>query len=210
MSQRINYKIILLGNSNTGKTSLLRRLSTSDFFEKNLSIIGVDKISICVDIINNKGETKIIDVSLFDTAGQEKFRSITISYYKGAQGALLIYDISNRLTFENIEIWIDSLVEALGTIKDSNFAVILIGNNSNLIVNNGLERQVTEEEAKKVCEKFNFIWGGEIDIKNIPLDALKKLFQSYVKQIYDKVGEIIIEKENFKKIKEHKKKKKNC
>ena len=190
ISQPIHYKIILIGNSSIGKTSFFRKLTTGEFHERNISTIGLDKRTFNVDIINDKEEKKSIDVSLFDTAGQERFRAITQSYYKGSQGALLIYDISDRSTFDSVEMWVNSLNETLNNDTNSKCVIILIGNKSDKINNDNGKREVTEEEAKAVCEKFNLVWGGEISIKNIEHEEFIKLFQSYVKQIYDIIGEI--------------------
>ena len=190
ISQPIYYKIILIGNSSIGKTSFFRKLTTGEFHERNISTIGLDKRTFNVDIINDKEEKKSIDVSLFDTAGQERFRAITQSYYKGSQGALLIYDISDRSTFDSVEMWVNSLNETLNNVTNSKCVIILIGNKSDKINIDDGKREVTEDEAKEVCEKLNLIWGGEISIKNIGHEEFMKLFQSYVKQIYDIIGEI--------------------
>ena len=122
----LEYKIILIGNSGVGKTSFFRKLSTGDFAETNIATIGVEKISFDIKFINNNNEPKKIDVSLFDTAGQEKFRALTRQYYKGTDGVLLLYDITDKRTFENVEMWIDSLNESIDSNKDSKYVVILI------------------------------------------------------------------------------------
>ena len=101
--EKIEYKFILIGNSGVGKTSILRFLSTGEFPEDTISTIGVDKktlnVSIEVDEKNKKIKKDFI-ISLFDTAGQEKFRAIARNYYKGSDGILLLYDITDRVTFE--------------------------------------------------------------------------------------------------------------
>ena len=90
----INYKFILIGNSGVGKGSFLRKLSTGEIKEKNVSTIGMGKktILLTLDIINKEGIKKKqkFNISLFDTAGQEKFRSITKNYYKGSDGIFLL------------------------------------------------------------------------------------------------------------------------
>ena len=200
ISQPIYYKIILIGNPSIGKTSFFRKLTTGEFHERNISTIGLDKRTFNVDIINDKEEKKSIDVSLFDTAGQERFRAITQSYYKGTQGALLIYDILDRSTFDSVSWWVNSINETLNNINNSKCVIILIGNKSDLINMVDRKREVTEEEAKIVCEKLNLVWGGEISIKNIGYEELMNLFQSYVKQIYDIIGEIKVQKQKLTKI----------
>ena len=196
ISQPISYKIILIGNSSIGKTSFFKKLSTGEFHEKNISTIGLDRRTFDIDIINDKKEKKSFNIKLFDTAGQERFRSITTYYYKGSQGALLIYDILDRNTFDSVSWWVNSINETL----NSKCVIILIGNKSDLINMDDKKREVTEEEAKIVCEKLNLIWGGEISIKNIGYEELRNLFQSYVKQIYDIIGEIKVQKQKVTKI----------
>ena len=210
MSQQIEYKIILIGNTGVGKTSIFRKLSTGEFSDTNISTIGVEKKTFYINFKDDKNDKKIINVSLFDTAGQEKFRSITLNYFKGSDGILLIYDITNRITFENVGMWIDSINEAIGSNNnESKFQIILIGNKSDLIGQNGLKREVEEEEAKEISEKYKMLWGGEVSTKNIEFDELMKLFESYVKNIYKKVGDKPNEKQNVKKIGKYEKKKGN-
>ena len=211
MSQPIEYKIILIGNSGVGKTSIFRKLSTGVFSEANISTIGVEKRTFYINFKDDKNEKKAINVSLFDTAGQEKFRSITLNYFKGSDGILLIYDITNRTTFENVEMWINSINEAIGTNNDSKFQIILIGNKTDLVGQNGYKREVEEDEAKEISTKFNMLWGGEQTTKNIEVTELNKLFESYVKNFYKKVGDKPNEKQNIKKIGKYKNKnKRDC
>ena len=129
MSQDIDYKIILIGNSGIGKTSFFKKLSMGIFPGNNIST-SIERTTINVDIIDDNKDKKSINVSLFDTAGQEKFRAITSNYYKGSQAALLIYDISNRYSFDNIETWVNSIAECIGNINESKYVIILIGNKS--------------------------------------------------------------------------------
>ena len=197
ISQPICYKIILIGNSSIGKTSFFKKLSTGEFHEKNISTIGLDRRTFDIDIITDKKEKKSFNIKLFDTAGQERFRAITTSYYKGSQGALLIYDISNRNTFDNVETWVNSINETLNNINNSKCVIILIGNKSDLIDSDDKKREVTEEEAKIVCEKFNLIWDGEISVKNIEYEEIRKLFETYVKQIYI-IRKIDVQRQNMK------------
>ena len=197
ISQSIFYKIILLGNSGIGKTSFFDILSTGRFYEIYIFRRGLNNRTFYVDIINDKEEKKSINVHLFDTAGQERFRSILANYYKGSQGALLIYDISDRSTFDSVEIWVNSLNETLNDTIDTKCVIILIGNKSDLIDSDDKKREVTEEEAKIVCEKFNLIWGGEISVKNIEYEEIRKLFETYVKQIYI-IRKIDVQRQNIK------------
>ena len=198
----INYKFVLIGNSGAGKTSFFRKLSTGEFYEKNISTIGVEKktFELNLDIINDEGKTekKSFVISLFDTAGQEKFRAITHNYYKEADGILLIYDIDDKSSFESIEMWIESIRQNMGSNDVSKYAMVLIGNKSDLIEEETKEREVTEDEAKQICEKYDIIWGGEQSIRSIGFEELRKLFDEYVIKIYKKIGEKKSWKESVK------------
>ena len=200
----INYKFILIGNSGVGKTSFFRKLSTGDFYDKNISTIGIEKKTFNLDINidnNDKSEKKQFEIYLFDTAGQEKFRAITFNYFKGTDGILLIYDIADKSTFESVENWISSIREAIGNnSNESKYATILIGNKLDLIEEQLKERAVTEEEASEICKKYDIVWGGEKSIKSISFEELTKLFEDYVIDIYKRVGEKKSVKQTTKKL----------
>ena len=208
-NNEIEYKIILMGNSGVGKTSFFRKLSTGEFSETNVMTLGVEKISFDINITNDKNEKKKIDVSLLDTAGQEKFRALTVQYFKGTDGVFLLYDITDSKTFKNIEEWVDSINEAIDN-KEAKFVIFLIGNKKDLIGVNGHKREVSEDEAINICKKFNMIWRGEQSIKEIEKDKLLELFKLCTKDIYDKVGEKKRKKQKIRQIDKHKKQKKCC
>ena len=200
----INYRFILIGNSGVGKTSFFRKLSTGEFYEKNISTIGIEKKTFNLDINmdnNGKPENKKFDIYLFDTAGQEKFRAITFNYFKGTDGILLIYDITDKSTFESVEQWITSITEAIGNNNsESRYAIVLIGNKSDLVEEGLKDREVSQDEAKQICDKYEMLWGGEQSIKSIEFGSLTKLFETYVTEIYKKVGEKKTNKQLTKKL----------
>ena len=190
----INYKYILIGNSGVGKKSFFKKLSTDDELkEKNITTIGIEKktFDLNLDVSNKEGQTenKKFCISLYDTAGQEKFRAVTRNYYKGSDGIFLIYDITDKSSFESIERWIDSIRDAIGNTSDSKYAMILIGNKLDLVEKGIAEKQVAEDEAKQMCEKYDMIWGGEQNIESLTRQDLIKLFEKYIGEIYKRVGE---------------------
>ena len=208
--QNIEYKVILIGNTAVGKTSLFKKLTSGQFSEKNISTIGMDKKSLQVEIEVYENNTKVnknVEISLVDTAGQERFRAITKSYFKESDGILLLYDITNKDSFKNVETWINSINESLGNHQNSKYIIILIGNKIDLIGVEGKEREVTEEEGENTCKEKDLVWGGECSVKNIDNDELQQKFQNYVKLIYDKVGEKVV-KQNSKSLEKYQKKKK--
>ena len=158
--EKIEYKIILLGNSAVGKTSLFKKIVTGEFSEKNISTIGMDRRTIQLEAeITENGQTttKPFEISLVDTAGQERFRAITKTYFNGADCILLIYDVTNQDSFTNVKSWIESIHESIGDHKESKYVIFLIGNKIDLIGVDGRERCVDEKEAKLKCEEFKIL-----------------------------------------------------
>ena len=210
---KIEYKFILIGNSGVGKTSILKFLSTGVFPQEIISTIGVDKKTLDVSVEveeNNKKTKKDFIISLFDTAGQEKFRSIAATYYRGSDGILLLYDITDRNSFESIEMWINSIIESIDKKADSKYVILLIGNKLDLVNEGSAKRKVEEQEAIDICKKFKLLWGGERSIKSLKFEELNELFAEYVKQIYNEIGEKKGKEQKAKSIKKYKFKKKCC
>ena len=211
---KINYKFILLGNSGVGKTSIFRYLSTGVFSESNISTLGIEKKTLYYSYEleekeKNKNKIKKImkdfTISLFDTAGQEKFRSITLNYYKLAHGILLLYDITDRESFDSVETWINQIKDAIGAKDGAKYVIILVGNKLDLVKEDESKRKVKEEEAQNACEKYNIIWGGEQSIKDIKFEELNRLFEKYVKIVYNYIGETNTGKQKEKKVENYKK-----
>lgn len=114
------FKLLLIGDSGVGKSSLLLSF-TSDTFEDISPTIGVDFKVRVVDI-----EGKKLKLSIWDTAGQERFRTLTSSYYRGAQGVIMVYDVTQRETFKNLsDVWLTE-VELHSTNQDC--IKMLVGN----------------------------------------------------------------------------------
>ena len=206
---KINYKFILIGNSGVGKTSIFKKLSTGEFRENSIASIGIDKITLDVSIKvkeGGKSAEKKFEISLLDTAGQEQFRAITRNYYKGSDGILLIYDITDKSSFDSIGNWIGCIKSSIDNDVDSKYAIILIGNKLDKVNDKEFERQITEEEAKNICKNYDMIWGGEHSTKTIKQEDLIKLFNSYVEEVYKSIGVKKIGKQKLKKGKKYEKK----
>ena len=135
-------KLLLVGDSGVGKSSLLLRFSEDTFEEDQSPTIGVD---FKLKFLNLDG--KRLKLTVWDTAGQERFRTLTSSYYRGAQGVIFVYDIARRETFENLaEIWARE-VDMYGTVRDC--VKIVIGNKSDKEV----ERAVSKDEAREFARE---------------------------------------------------------
>ena len=137
-----NEKIIsfVLGNSEVGKTSFITKYDTNTFKEQYLSTIGIDFIKKNIKLPDGE-EIKLV---LYDTAGQEKYKSISFNLIKNADGILLMYDITNRDTFDAINKWIENIKDE----KGDNFPLVLIGNKCDLAE----ERIIQKEEGQKLAE----------------------------------------------------------
>jgi small GTP-binding protein len=192
MSEPIDYNIILIGNSAVGKTSLFKKIVTGSFSEKNISTIGMDKKTFTIDAeVDDKGKkvTKNFNISLIDTAGEERFKSITKTYFKGADCILLIYDVTTRESYDNVSMWIESIHDSIGNHENSKYIIVLIGNKIDLIGVDGRIRAVEENEAIAKCQEYKINWGGECSAKTFSDVELKNLIKGYINKIYEKIGE---------------------
>ena len=162
------FKIVLVGtliksgDSAVGKTNLLSRFVMNKFDLESKSTIGVEFAT-----RNVKADNKMIKAQIWDTAGQERFRSITSAYYKGANGALIIYDITKKSSFENAEKWL----KELRTHCPENIIIMLVGNKCDL----AHLRAVSQEEAIGYSEKnkMAFIESSALDSTNVEASFTK-------------------------------------
>ena len=139
------FKLILIGNSGVGKSCILQRYMKHTFEEKYKCTIGVDFLMKSL-IINNQ----TVKLQLWDTAGQEKYKSMVSSYYRGANVALIVFDLTSHSSFDALPIWIENYYKNGPEQKN----IILIGNKKDLVE----ERQVTEDEAKIFSETNNMMY----------------------------------------------------
>uniref|UniRef100_A0A8C9YZE6 Ras-related protein Rab-19 n=1 Tax=Sander lucioperca TaxID=283035 RepID=A0A8C9YZE6_SANLU len=146
------FKIILIGDSNVGKTCLVQNFKSGIFSEKQQNTIGVDFTVRTVDIDGKK-----VKMQVWDTAGQERFRTITQSYYRSAHGAIIAYDITRRPTFDSVAHWIKE-VELYGA---TNIVLVLIGNKCDL----EQERQVPFEKACNLAKESDVLAALETSAK---------------------------------------------
>ena len=133
-------KIIILGNSKVGKTSFIIRFTKNKFDETYITTIGID----CIYRIINL-ENKLYKLMFYDTAGEERYKSIPKNHIKNMQGIILMYDITDKSSFDSIIDWISDVKD----IKGENFPMILVGNKIDL----NESREVTEEMGYELAEK---------------------------------------------------------
>jgi Ras-related protein Rab-1A len=213
MSGVIEYKFALLGDSSVGKTTIFKKISTGIFSEHNISTIGTDKRTIDFNDVevNIKGKKvkKSFQISLFDTAGQERFKSITKNYFKDADGIILLYDITNKITFDHVETWLASIEEVLSDWKTHNYLILLMGNKLDLATNGEKDREVNIEDVNKKYGDSGIILGGECSAKDFSDEQFLDIFKDLAIKIFDKVGEKV-NKQHSKKVGKYKKKSRFC
>ena len=216
MSKNNDYTIILLGDSEVGKATLFKKISSGIFTDRNISTIGMDKKTLSfkdIEIeIKGKKQKEDFNIILYDTAGQERYRAITKNYFQGKDMVFMIYDISSRRSFIDIESWLESLKEVLSSWEKENYLIFLFGNKVDLIDNKEKPREVEEEEAMKLCEDNNIIWGGEKSFLNSSKDQLTEMILNCWKDYVHKFGikeEILLQKKMEGEKFYRKKKKKN-
>ncbi|KAJ5493421.1 Ras-related protein Rab-11B [Penicillium diatomitis] len=163
-----NLELVLIGDSGVGKSNLLSRFTRNEFNLDSKSTIGVEFATRSIQV-----DSKTIKAQIWDTAGQERYRAITSAYYRGAVGALLVYDISKHQTYDNVNRWLKELRDH----ADSNIVIMLVGNKSDL----RHLRAVPTEEAKQFASENNlsFIETSALDASNVEL-----AFQNILTEIY--------------------------
>lgn len=162
------FKIVLIGDSGVGKSNLLSRFTRNEFNLESKSTIGVEFATRSIRV-----DGRTIKAQIWDTAGQERYRAITSAYYRGAVGALLVYDIAKHTTFENIERWLKELRNH----ADGNIVLMLVGNKCDL----RHLRAVPTQEATQFSEEnsLSFIETSALDSTNVEL-----AFQNILTEIY--------------------------
>ena len=175
------FKIIVLGDCAVGKSNIISKYSKNIFNKSSKSTIGVELITKFY-----KYDGKIIKVNIWDTAGQERFTSMITTYYKGAKGAFLVYDITRKNTFNNIDNWLKELI----SINSNKINIILIGNKNDLT----LLRKVSKNEAQLKANKYGikFYETSALDSSNI-----KNIFEDMIKDIYIKTKNNYYNEESY-------------
>jgi len=174
------FKVVLIGDSGVGKSNLLSRFTRNEFNLESKSTIGVEFATRSIQC-----DSKTIKAQIWDTAGQERYRAITSAYYRGAVGALLVYDISKSDSYNNVERWLNELRDH----ADSNIVIMLVGNKSDL----RHLRAVQTEQAAAFAEKhgLSFIETSALDSTNVEL-----AFQRILTEIYHIVAVNKLEKKD--------------
>lgn len=166
------YKIVLVGDSGAGKSNIVGRLVDEHFDSNSRTTIGID---FRVKTFNLNGET--IKIQIWDTAGQERFRSVIRSYYRLAASIIIVFDLSNRESFDSIDRWMKEIEDNTEfSIRD--IVIMLIGNKSDI-----KKREVSKEEIDNICNKYDLIY-RETSAKDCT--GIDEAFQKLAVEIHKK------------------------
>jgi len=180
MSYAYLFKYIIIGDTGVGKSCLLLQFTDKRFQPVHDLTIGVEFGARMINI-----EGKQVKLQIWDTAGQEAFRSITRSYYRGAAGALLVYDITRRDTFNHLTTWLEDARQH----SNSNMVIMLIGNKSDLEA----RRDVKREEGEAFAREHGLIF-METSAKTAA--NVEEAFINTAREIYDKIQEGVFDINN--------------
>ena len=191
LTPEYNLKLLSLGETGVGKTSIISMYAENNFFPNQQPTIGID-----FKIKNLKYKNQQLKILLWDTAGQERFRKITNQYYNNADGIFLVFDVTKNNTFEQISYWIN---EINNKIDKNKIGIILIGNKIDI----NEKRQVSIEQAQKIAECFNIPY---IETSASKGENIDECFNLLIEEILKKKGinETINELNNENKEKDEK------
>ena len=168
-------KIVVVGDSGVGKTNLIRRFIQDDFQSNSKATVGVEFFSKSFKINDN-----VFKIEIWDTAGQERYKSITAAYYKGAKGGLVVYDVTSKTSFDNVDNWVSEIKEKAST----DMKTMMIGNKIDLKD----ERAVSTEEA---LEKAKLLELPLMEASALDSTNVKQAFYDLLKEMYKEVKKTI-------------------
>ena len=168
----VTFKILTIGESGVGKTCILRRFVENKFLKNHLATIGIDFKTKNL-IINNKE----IKLKIWDTAGQERFRNIATQYYKGADGIVLVYDVTDDGSFEKIRDW---MAQIQANAEKDDLGLVLLGNKCDVE-----PRVVTEEQGNKMAEELHISY---FETSALTGQGIKEAFEQLARDIMKKKG----------------------
>ena len=171
------FKVLMLGDSGVGKTSLTRRFVQDEFSTSYMHTIGIDFLEKIIEISTNESEKVKVKLQIWDTAGQERFRSLIRPYYRGASGVVLVYDVTDESTFEHLKQWLVSINENISDCQVVH--KIIVGNKLDL-ADEG-HRRVNKERGNVLAKgcKCSFMEVSAKDGRGVE-EAFAKLAQTVV------------------------------
>jgi Ras-related protein Rab-7A len=179
----MSLKIIIIGDSCVGKTSLLKRYVNNTFLESYKATIGVDFLT-----KNIKINKKIISLQLWDTAGNERFHTLSNAFYRGADACIIVFDLTNIISFNNLERWMDEFLVYSNVSDPNNYPFIIIGNKSDLI--NETNRAISDKYIQKFCQNKNVKY---FEVSTKLNTNINHAFSYLVNRLYNKNSETNID-----------------
>lgn len=161
------FKVILVGDSGVGKTNVLRRYTHNEFFQY-MPTIGVE-FGLAKMVVDGKR----VVANCWDLPGQERFRAVNMTFYHGASGVLLVYDITNRVTFENLKTWMKEVCDG----AHSDAVIMLVGNKSDIVG----KRVVPEDEGRQLAEENDMLFMETSALESTNVDMV---FQTLLTKMY--------------------------
>lgn len=174
MAYNYLFKLLLIGEKCVGKTSIASRLSQKEFNQIYDETIGIE-FSTCYSNIYNK---LLIKCQLWDTSGRKEFLPLLDSYYKGVAGIILVYDVTNRNSFNKVEFWLNEIKKNKRNDEDVN--IMILGNKTDKI-----NRAVSFEEGQEKAKKNNCLFFETSAKRNENIDEIKKDFCKFIFDNYD-------------------------
>ena len=187
-------KLLLIGNTYVGKTMIVQKFIDNSFSKSTVSTIGVDLQSKIIDINGKK-----VKYLIWDTAGEDRMKTMTYSYYRGCHVILVVYDVTERKSFQNVTTW----VECIDKFAKSNVLRILVGNKTDLED----KRVITTEEGKKLAEENGLKY---YEISALKITGLHEMFEDIAKEYVEIYEQKQYKNFQLKKLQENKKKKRFC
>ncbi|KAL7718391.1 Sphingomyelin phosphodiesterase [Entamoeba marina] len=160
------FKVLIIGEPSVGKTAMMERYCENIFHEELISTIGVDFNSKLIKL-----DDLTVKLQLWDTAGQERFRNVTSSYYRGTQGCLVVYDVSDEESFERITHWVQEYQN-----EQEIAFIIIVGNKTDL------PPKITNEMAEEAAKKTGYL---QMRCSAKTGDGINQIFETLAKGIYN-------------------------
>eukprot|EP00927_Polykrikos_kofoidii_P057943 TRINITY_DN52196_c0_g1_i1.p1 TRINITY_DN52196_c0_g1~~TRINITY_DN52196_c0_g1_i1.p1 ORF type:complete len:290 (+),score=51.86 TRINITY_DN52196_c0_g1_i1:71-940(+) len=172
-SSDVVYKVILVGDTQAGKTHLRRRFIEGSPPKALSPTIGAEYATRMLTL----AEGIVAKVQFWDLAGQEKYRAITSGHFRRALGCLIVYDVTHRATYDNCQKWLDDVKKQVGP----NIAYMLVGNKMDLVNDDPSARQVSQDEAAMFAECNGLLFA---EVSAVTNTGVKEVFESLVQEVY--------------------------
>ena len=168
MKEEYKFKIVIVGDSGVGKTNLVKRFIQNTFSSNTLATVGVEFFS-----NNYYINDKLCKIEMWDTAGQERYKSMTSAYYKGSMGAILVYDVTNQVSFNNIERWYNEIRD----FSSKDIQIIMVGNKTDLKDKIVITTEMSQNKSADL--EIPVVETSALNASNV-----KEAFHLLIKEIY--------------------------